>query len=558
MIKIIQFPKCGSQSLSSFVDTCRRSMKFEMRIVWAYNADDALELLIFFRAPDPAMLEQLLCSELSANGFLYLHNSEEVTALATLQDNMSTGLQHYSYLPMQNAAPSALSSAGLSVLLSSLLQSHGLLSVTVMADANGVQAAVSADVSQPHLVRHAFGDCLNVGPSKGESFFPAAVKLLAAITQLPAMSNNNGTLLTGYGHRQALVSPSASDVVIGPLVDDILGRKVVFTDENISSYTLVNGVSGWGKTSLVKSLIVQQYNKRGKPFLVLEPAKDEYRDLKQQVPDLQVIDDLSGCSFLIPPKDVPVHMWSDVVVSLIALAMSLPADASLKNFFRQAYELAATKELTPKFMISAFVHLTQKYQGGRNQDFITAGIHVLQNFFRFFNGQNYNSKELKPFPIGDILSKPTVINLGRVPSPDMKTCLLIFVVQHLQAHLMQQKSGGIISNMLILEEAHHILGKNIPEQLAEQVLSILRESRAQGLSTIISEQSPLALNDQAIAQAGNVISLRLTSRSDQETIASALLCQPEELNLLPKYHAELRLNQMIFPAKVRIDASNVL
>lgn len=558
MIKIIQYPETVYH-LGEFINTIRRDQRSEMQMVWQYNSDDALEVFISFRATEASVLEQLLCADLSANGYLYLNGIQTVPVLTPDADANGNCLRHFFFIPESNVVPSELSPGRLSVLLSAILKSHGRLSVLVLADTTGVCAAVSADVSYPYAINHAFAHCFKTGVmnGQGDSFFAANDDMLAMITQLPALADENANLITGFGHRQATVAPAAIDVVIGQIVGDALGRTLLLTQENETSSTIVTGISGYGKTTLVKSLISQSYRKRHVPFLVIEPAKNEYQDLKKLIPETEVISDLSGYSFLIPPKGMPVHLWSDVVARLIATAMNIPADSSLSAHYRAAFELCSRKELTPKLMISAFRHLTKQF-AQRHLDYCLAGADTLENFFRYFNGPDYAEKTLKPFPMETIVTNPVIINLGYIPSPQQKTTYLLFLIKHLQAYLMQQKQTQVIDHLLVLEEAHHILGKDLPAQLQSEVTSILRESRAQALQTILADQSPSALSEQALSQAGNVISLRLTSGDDQTTMASSLLCDPKELNLLPKYTCECRLNQMTFPTKVRIDAREVL
>ena len=77
MIKIIHFSDT-THDLSDYINTIRRSQRFNMQIIWQYNRDDSLEVFISFEAAEAQTLERLLCAELSANGYLYLNDIQKI------------------------------------------------------------------------------------------------------------------------------------------------------------------------------------------------------------------------------------------------------------------------------------------------------------------------------------------------------------------------------------------------------------------------------------------------------------------------------------------------
>lgn len=547
MITISQYPN-ESYNLVDFVNTARKSQRFSMQIIWQYNEDEALEVVVHFHSAEQRFLEQLLCAELSGMGFLY------VQAPVSHIPSIKSDLRHFIFLPTQNDDSSILSSCGLNVLLSSLLQSHGRMTIDLDADLNDVRMSLSVEVDNTLLIKHAFGNCFKVSAQNngGKAFFVATYRLQESLLQLPFQTDDNISLIKGFGSRQASVSPAVDDIFIGSVVGDVLGRKLLMSRENMTSPSMIVGGSGYGKSTLLKSLAVQGYKKYHIPFLIIEPAKDEYRELKTLVPELQVIDDMGAYSPLAFPKGMAPFMWSDIFVELITTAMNIPADSSLRAHYRDAYEKCIQNKSS---IIEEFVTVTKRYSE-KQIDYKENGIYMLMNFFRYFYSGS-TQKEKKRFPVEDILSMPTVINLGHIPSPAMKSCFLYFIIKHIQAYLMSQKSE-IIKHLLILEEAHHILGKDIAQHLLTEIVNIIREARSQGMSTIYADQSANALSEQAIAQAGNIISFRQTSLSDRESVASSLLCNADDINLLTKYTTMVRLNQMVFPARVRIDASEIL
>ncbi len=542
MITISHFPNDICCHLAGFVHTVRKTQRLSMELVWEYNRDDSLNVNIQIRSTGQQLLEQLLSAELSGKGFLYVQDNVAISPSAS-------GLKHYLFLPQ--STPSPLSAPGLSVLLASLLQSHGRLTVDVEADYRDVRMAMSADVLNPLPINHAFGHCFRVSAQEGgKAFFVADDTVLERLLQLPYCTAENGLLIAGFGNRQASASPTADDVTLGSIVGDILGRKMLVSAENLTSSTLILGISGYGKSTFLKNCLINSYRKKKIPFLVLEPAKNEYRDLKKLVPELLVLDDMGAFSPLMPPVGVSPFLWSDVFVDMVASAMNIPNDSSLQGHFREAYENCFSHKTN---IVSEFIELT-KHFSERQSDYRQNGAQTLTNFFRYFYAGSTEKKK-KRFPVDEILNRPTVICLGNIPSPAMRFSYLYFIIKHIQAHIAQQQTSDHINHLLALEECHHILGRDVPPRLLTEVLNVIREARSKALSTIYADQSAGALSEQALSQAGNIVSFRQTSVDDQKKMADSLLCKPEDINLLPKYTAMVRMNQMVYPARVRIDAS---
>lgn len=551
MIQIERFSDVHGHSLAEMVDTLRKSMALEMQVRWYYDEADALRIRVWFNAVDTEPMECLLSAYLSANGFLYVRQSGGV--MGPVKPG-TRSLRHYAFVPEDDGSePAMFTDASLNVLLTELLRCHGQLLIRVVADSTFVRMAVSIDAQEvPLAANFAFGSCFKLAAIRGE--FPFEPKeWLYPLLQLPFVGEGGNPLVNGYGgDDQARVNPAQHEILLGSIAGDVMGRQLMLSAENMKSATLITGISGYGKTTLVKNILTQAYHEQRVSFLAIEPAKQEYQDLKTQVPELQVVSDMSVFNFLLPPQGVSPFVWSDVIAEMITSALTIPAESPLPGYIRSAYEQCAHhSDYSAKALIGYFLALT-KPLSERSGDFRTAGKFLLENYFRYINGPQFVEKKLETFDVERFLARPTVINLGSIPSPALKTTLIFFVIKQLQAYLMRKPSVGHIQQLLVLEEAHHVLGAELPQRLLSEVTAVLRESRAKGLQTIIAEQSPSALSQAAVNQVGNIISLRLPFRQDQEIVVPALICEPEELNSIPKYTAIIRTNQMYQPAVVRL------
>lgn len=82
---------------------------------------------------------------------------------------------------------------------------------------------------------------------------------------------------------------------------------------------LVVGTPGSGKTTFSVGMLDRLWKEHHIPFLVIEPAKNEYRALVQSIPDLQVF--TPGKNFIspfvynpfVPPKNVKLETYKSTL-----------------------------------------------------------------------------------------------------------------------------------------------------------------------------------------------------------------------------------------------------
>src|SRR5437868_4353501 len=76
-------------------------------------------------------------------------------------------------------------------------------------------------------------------------------------------------------------SPTPDSISLG-ILQDSLGRglgSVTLASSELNRHCFVTGITGYGKTNTCMQILLETYDKLGVPFLVIEPAKTEYRRL---------------------------------------------------------------------------------------------------------------------------------------------------------------------------------------------------------------------------------------------------------------------------------------
>jgi len=138
---------------------------------------------------------------------------------------------------------------------------------------------------------------------------------------------------------------NGGDITVGRLKSSSGTDTIGFFLKDLTKHMLVVGTPGSGKTTFSVSLLDQLWKEHGIPFLVIEPAKNEYRALVQSIPDLQVF--TPGKNFIspfvfnpfVPPENVTLESYKSVLKTAFAAAvtMSTPLDKIFEETIDNCY-----------------------------------------------------------------------------------------------------------------------------------------------------------------------------------------------------------------------------
>ena len=361
---------------------------------------------------------------------------------------------------------------------------------------------------------------------------------------------------------------------------------VLLDKDSLTSHVFVTGSTGSGKSNAVYRLL-EGAVAQGVGYLVVEPAKGEYKDVfgcDEGVsvfgtnPEYAQLLKLNPFSF---PKGMHVLEHLDRLIEIFNVCWPMYAamPAVLKNAVEKAYEdcgweLAASRNPYGDGLYPCFADVahnvreiidSSEYDAENKGAYKGSLLTRISSLTTGINGMVFSSDEID---VGDLFDGRTIVDLSRVGSSETKSLLMGILVLKLQEHRMAQgmahNSG--LRHLTVLEEAHNLLKRTSTEQPAEggnllgksvEMLSnAIAEMRTYGEGFVIADQAPGLLDASVIRNTNTKIVLRLPEGGDRELVggAEALTdAQVAELARLPRGVAAVYQNDWIEAVLCKID-----
>ncbi|MEM4724351.1 MAG: DUF87 domain-containing protein, partial [Candidatus Hadarchaeum sp.] len=347
------------------------------------------------------------------------------------------------------------------------------------------------------------------------------------------------------------------------------GRELSFDLSSMATHTLIIGTSGSGKTTTVFHLLYQLWETYRIPFLVLEPAKTEYRNLKALWQDDMRVFTLGNelvSPFRFNPFEVPEGVLLEAHISRLnacfvgAFNLFDPLPMLVDKAIRQAYREAGWSEyavgggrgagrvVTLKAMYEQAQNLAEGYAGEVKANIQAALNNRLESLARGAKGRMLNTSV--GIPIAELIERPTVLELDLLNAEE-KALLMMFILTTLYEYvkatdfkyrrelelkeaqakdgreLIWVKAHQRLRHVLVVEEAHNLIGRGGPasadranprEHAINLFTNMLAEMRALREGIIIADQLPSALAPQAMKNTNIKILHQLTAGDDREAI----------------------------------------
>lgn len=382
------------------------------------------------------------------------------------------------------------------------------------------------------------------------------------------------------------------------------------SEEDLNKHAFVCGITGSGKTNTVKKILESV----DKPFLVIEPIKKEYRNIKKDVEVYTLGRPEINCIKMNPfyvPIGISLQQHIDSLKDLFSASFSFygPMPYIVEKCLYRIYEKKGwnltfglhsyyleenknnlSEELFNKSKLYEFYKMTShKYLFPNMQDLKDDVDYYIKNEMTYegevkgniqgaiksridslcvgAKGYMFNTNDI--FEFDTIFNQNSVFEIEGLADDSDKAfalgLLIIYINEYRQVNKEIDNKKGL-KHLLVIEEAHRLL-KNVSTEKNENIgnpkgkavehfTNMLAEMRSYGQGVIVAEQIPTKLAPDVIKNSSNKIIHRIIAKDDQEVIANTIGVYPKDAIYLGNSktgYALCHKEGMVQPVIVKID-----
>lgn len=356
--------------------------------------------------------------------------------------------------------------------------------------------------------------------------------------------------------------------------------------ESLKSHTFITGSTGSGKSNTIYH-VLNKAKAEGTHFLVIEPAKGEYKNVFGKSNDVSVYGTNPAITPLLRinpfsfPQQVHILEHLDRLVEIFNVCW--PMYAAMPAVLKSAVEKSYTD--CGWDLISS----SNKYDDGLYPDFADVARNIktiidsseydkenkgaykgslltrLQSLTTGINGLIFSTDEI---PDEDLFEANVIADLSRVGSSETKSLIMGMLVLKLQEYRMSSAlpMNADIRHITVLEEAHNLLRRtsieqptessNILGKSVEMIANAIAEMRTYGEGFIIADQAPGLMDMSVIRNTNTKIIMRLPDQGDRELVGKAANLdedQIQELAKLPCGVAAVYQNEWVQPVLCKVE-----
>lgn len=368
------------------------------------------------------------------------------------------------------------------------------------------------------------------------------------------------------------------------------GYKVTFPIKLFKKHAFISGVPGGGKTNTMLYLVTNLWRQFKIPFLVLEPAKQEYRALAR-IPGMEEL-----CIF--SPKAntrFPLHINPFEFPIGLTLAEHI---ANLKAVFEGAFELPPP---SPHFIDTCIeqVYIDKGWNTFSTNDG-TLAYPTMQDLYdslkiavenSSYEGEiRGNLRAVLEVRVGSLLKReignvynvkhsiirpeewlnvPAIIELealGEGPANFMSLLISTLIRESLKIRMTVKKHNSkVVNHIIFYEEAHNLIGPDTDSPLGDSVdpkisatkylVKMLAEVRALNEGIVIADQLPTVMAPEVLKNTGLKIGHRITAQDDRQLLGSTMSASAAQLEEQASYlpgDALVTYEGLLKPFKMKI------
>lgn len=327
-------------------------------------------------------------------------------------------------------------------------------------------------------------------------------------------------------------------------------NKVILDAEELSKHTFITGTTGSGKSNAIY-LLLNKVKEHGCKFMVVEPAKGEYKNVFGGLDDVYIYGTNPKLTPLLRinpfefPESIHILEHIDRLIEIFNACWPMYAamPAVLKKSIEMAYEQCGWDMLNSENLLGVYPTIRDvktslarymddsQFDGevrGNYRGALETRLDSLQTgvFEYIFSSDSLSDEEL--------FNENVIIDLSRLGSLETKSLIMGMLVLKLNEFRMSENLGMNLKlrHVTVLEEAHNLLKRTSTEQSAdssnlagksvEMISNSIAEMRTYGEGFIIADQSPSMLDLSAIRNTNTKIVMALPDHQDREAVGKAM------------------------------------
>ncbi len=353
------------------------------------------------------------------------------------------------------------------------------------------------------------------------------------------------------------LSPNSSTKIeIGKIyhMGKIEPTPVALSKNNLSGHMFVAGTTGTGKSNFCYNLL-NELQKTGTKFLVIEPAKGEYSQVfggkdgvytfgtNPNLSPLLTINPFSFCDGI----HVNEHINHLIEVFNACWPMEAAMPQVLKDgietiYINHGFNLVTGNTDGDSFptmdeLVAIIPEIMKKsaYSGEVKGNYIGALETRIKSLTTGLYGCMFASREIDNKILFD---ENVLIDLSRVGSNETKSLIMGMLVLKLKEYRMSNsKMNSELKHVTVLEEAHHLLkacggvsnGPSLRQMSLEMITNSIAEMRTYGEGFVIADQSPTLMDLSVIRNTNTKVIFKLPEHSDRNCAGHSVSLTDEQI-----------------------------
>jgi DNA helicase HerA-like ATPase len=418
-------------------------------------------------------------------------------------------------------------------------------------------------------------------------------KELSLIAAMPQKEIAGLSLMEGVDFGLNIMSKANEEnqVDIGYLIkrsQKLNSSRIGLTQQQINKHVFIAGVTGSGKTTTCQKLLIQSKL----PFIVIEPAKTEYRGMVE----IEGMEDIiiftlgneQNSPFRLNPFELleGESITSHIDMLKATFTAAFPMEAAMPQILEEAmyecykqcgwniedgtneyclnpWEVNGEYFPTLSMLVEKLSEVVNKKGFGNElrENYIGSLISRMSNLTIGSKGLMLNCHLSVDF--NTLLDKKVIIEMEDIKSQEDKSLLMGFILTRIGETLKRKyKANRNYKHITLVEEAHRLLSKvefgDLPTKKAsvETFSDMLAEVRKYGEGLIIVDQIPNKLASEVLKNTNTKIIHRIFAKDDKEVIGDTMLMndrQKDFLSSLPVGEAILFTEGLHKPVHIGVE-----